>query len=64
MTTPSLPLGAHATAERGAARQDYIPPHLFRLQKPAIWEADLIRTHEKMARPSPPLSLSPPLPRV
>lgn len=28
--------------------QDYIPPPLFRLQKPKVWEQDLIETHQKM----------------
>ena len=38
----------HTAGFLGNIMEDYIPPHLFRLQRPEIWEADLARTHEKM----------------
>eukprot|EP01052_Picozoa_sp_SAG31_P022239 SAG31_NODE_1759_length_7328_cov_3.146770_3_plen_189_part_00 len=38
----------HAAGFLGSIMQEYIPPHLFRLQRPEIWEADLGRMHLKM----------------
>ena len=51
--TLQIEYGDHDPNKHGAGFlkniiQEYIPTHLYQLQKPKVWEADLIKTHEKM----------------